>query len=437
MMRYTFRLPDVGEGIHEAEIVSYEVQVGDAIKSDEVIIKVETDKAVVTLPAPADGKVLEIPHEPGDVVAVGDPLIIIDAEGEVEEEVAAEPAKEEQPEPEKKEKPKKVPKKAAAEKPQEKEPAVAEAQTAPQKRVLATPHTRHLARELGVDINRVKGTGSRGRVTDDDVRRSVKEAPAEAPKIPRAAAVDHEPSTLGFDFEKYGATRREPLKGIRKRIAEVMVRSFSTIPHVSHTDEADVTELMEVIKKEKAQAEQRGIKLTVTSLIVRAVVAALKEYPEVNSSLDEESGEIVYKDYYHIGIATDTENGLMVPVVKNADKKSVIQIAQEIQQLSEQARSREIDLEDLRGGTFSITNVGAIGGTHATPIIQHPQVAILCPLAAKKRPVVKDDEVVIRTMMPLVVSFDHRILDGAQVARFTNRLVSLLENPMRMLIDIV
>ena len=197
-----------------------------------------------------------------------------------------------------------------------------------------------------------------------------------------------------------------------------------------------MTDLLEVIKKQKPLAEQKGVKLTITALIARAVVAALREFPEVNSSLDEESGEIVYKDYYHIGIATDTEHGLMVPVVKDADKKSIMQIAGEIQELSEKARQREIDLEELRGGTFSITNIGSIGGTHATPIIQHPQVAILAVMAAKKRPVVKDDGIAVRVMMPLVISFDHRILDGALIARFMNRVISLLEDPMRMLFDV-
>jgi pyruvate dehydrogenase E2 component (dihydrolipoamide acetyltransferase) len=265
----------------------------------------------------------------------------------------------------------------------------------------------------------------------------VKAAPAAPPKIPRAAAVDHEPSTLGFDFEKYGSTRRVQLKGIRKRIAEVMVRSFSTIPHVSHTDEVDVTDLFDVIKRQKSTAEQRGIKLTITAFIAKAVVSALKAFPEVNSSLDEQSGELVYKDYFHLGIATDTDQGLMVPVVKNAEKKSILQIAEDIQNLAARARSREIDLEDLRGGTFSITNPGGIGGIHATPIIQHPQVAILGVLAARKKPVVKDDEIVVRTIMPLVVSFDHRILDGAMVARFLNHIIQLLQDPMRMLVDVI
>lgn len=424
-MRYVFRLPDVGEGIHEAEIVGYEVKVGDIVKADQTIIKIETDKAVVTLPAPADGKVLEIPHNPGDTVSVGDPIIIIETEKVIEEEVAEKPAGKESPV------------EAAAPPVAVKREKVFEEKPAAPRRVLATPHTRHLARELGVDIGTVTGTGSRGRITDDDVRRAIKEAPAPPPKIPRAAAVSHEPSTLGFDFEKYGTTRREPLKGVRKRIAEVMVRSYSTIPHVTHADEADVTDLFEVLNRQKPMAEQRGVKLTITAFIAKAVVSALQTFPDVNTSLDEESGEIVYKDYYHIGIATDTEQGLMVPVIKDADKKSILQIAKNIQDLAAKARNREIDLEDLRGGTFSITNPGGIGGIHATPIIQHPQVAILGVLAARKKPVVKDDQIVIRTMMPLVISFDHRLLDGATMARFMNHIIDLLSDPMKMLVDVV
>lgn len=424
-MRYIFRLPDVGEGIHEAEIIGYEVNVGDQVKADQTIIKIETDKAVVTLPAPADGKVLEIPHQPGDTVSVGDPIIILETEKVIEEAVTEA------------EKPAAIPAEPAAPPVEIKREKVFEEKPAAPRRVLATPHTRHLARELGVDISMVKGTGSRGRITDDDVRRAIKEAPAPPPKIPRAAAVSHEPSTLGFDFEKYGPTRREPLKGVRKRIAEVMVRSYSTIPHVTHTDEADVTELLEVIKRQKPLAEQRGVKLTLTAFITKAVVSALQAFPEANTSLDEESGEIVFKDYYHIGIATDTEQGLMVPVVKDADKKTILQIAKDIQDSAAKARNREIDLEDLRGGTFSITNPGGIGGIHATPIIQHPQVAILGVLAARKKPVVKDDQIVIRTMMPLVVSFDHRLLDGATMARFMNHIIDLLSDPMKMLVDVV
>lgn len=451
-MRHIFRLPDVGEGIHEAEVVSYEVQVGDDVKADQIVIKVETDKAVVTLPTPVEGKIAELPHKPGDVVEVGDPLIILETEVPVAEEAAkvavakvavaqvagAEVAGAKVAGAEKEGEvagKQKVPEHEAPPVTIEKERVFAE--KVPGRRVLATPHTRHLARELGVDINQLEGSGPRGRVTDDDVRNAVKSAPVHAPKIPRTAAVSHEASTIGFDFEKYGPTRREPLKGVRKRIAEVMVRSFSTIPHVTHGDEADVSDLMEVLKRQKPVAEARGIKLSITAFITKAVVSALKQFPEVNLSLDEETGDLVFKEYYHIGIATDTEHGLMVPVVKDADKKSIMQIAGEVQRLAERARNREIDLEELRGGTFSITNLGGIGGTYATPIIQHPQVAILGVLAARKRPVVKDDEIVVRTIMPLVVSFDHRFLDGAIMARFMNYIVSLLEDPMKMLVDVI
>ncbi|HDP98515.1 MAG TPA: 2-oxo acid dehydrogenase subunit E2 [bacterium] len=424
-MRYTFRLPDVGEGIHEAEIVNYEVNVGDMVKADQIIVKVETDKAVVTLPSPVDGKIAEIPNKPGDILSVGDAVAIFETDAAVVEELKEETAIDQ----------KETPKKADAEV-EEAEETTATTISA-RKRVLATPHTRHLARELGVDINAVKGSGKNGRVTDDDIRKALKEAPAPAPKIPRGAALPHEPSTLGFDFSKYGEIRREPLKGIRKRIAEVMVRSFSTIPHVSHADEVDVTDLFEVVKRQKPAAEERGIKLTVTAFVAKAVVAALKQYPMVNSSLDEEAGDIVFKNYFNVGVAVDTEAGLMVPVVKNADQKSILQIAENIQKLSEKARNREIELEELRGGTFSITNIGSLGGSHATPIVNHPEVAILGMMAARRKPVVKDEQIVIRTMMPLVISFDHRLLDGAVVARFMNHIKQLLEDPMRMLIDVI
>ena len=445
-MKKEFKLPDVGEGIAEAEIVEYLVEVGDKVKADQMVVRVETDKAVVELPSPFSGAVAEIPHKPGDTVSVGDTLLVIETEeGEAAEEKKKETEREEKkrevkkPEAEEalkgapaeeKKKPERAEKEAKREEPSRAEPAK-EAQPG---KVLATPHTRKLARELKVDITTVKGSGPQGRVTDDDVRRASEESakPKEAP----AAAPAKAPSTAGFDFEKYGPTRRAPLKGVRKRIAEVMARSASTIPHVTHFDEADVTKLLEVVERERTLAEGRGIKLTILSFLAKAAAASLREFPILNSSLDEETGEIVYKEYIHIGIATDTEAGLMVPVIRDVDRKSILQIAAELQELSKKARDRTIDLEDLRGGSFSITNVGAIGGTGATPIIQHPQAAILLSVRAGKKPVVLDDQVVIRTIMPLALSFDHRILDGAEAARFMNHLVELLEDPMRMLIDV-
>lgn len=434
-MREVFRLPDVGEGIAEAEIVEYLVKVGDQVKADQPVVRIETDKAVVELPAPVTGKVVEIPNEAGSTVKVGDALLIIETEAAARKEkgeAAEKPkpaAKKEMAEAEEEREPKR--KKAEAEEREEK-PAK-ETPEAP--RVLATPHTRRLARELKVDINAVKGSGSHGRITDDDVRKAASKAPSAPPKAPTAAAIQA-PATAGFDFEKYGPTKRVPLKGVRKRIAEVMVRSVSTIPHVTHFDEADVTELMDVVERERGLAERRKVKLTILSFLAKACAASLKEHPILNASLDEETGELVYKDYYHMGFATDTEAGLMVPVVRDVDKKSILQIAADLQELSRNARERTIELESLRGGTFTITNIGSIGGSWATPIILHPQVAILCSMRAVPKPVVRDGQVVIRTMMPLTLSFDHRVLDGATAGRFVNFVMDLLQDPMRMLVDV-
>jgi len=425
-MRQVFRLPDIGEGIAQAEILEYLVKVGDSVKADQPIVRIETDKAVVELPAPFTGRVVEIPYGPGDTINVGDPLIIIETDGEVSTEVFRQAAD-------------MMPK---ISRPDE-QPAMTlhapaiplPAQVLPAERVLATPHSRRLARELNVDITKVRGSGPHGRVTDEDIRKAASRFPSAVPKAPTAAAVQA-PATAGFNFEKYGPTRRIPLKGVRKRIAEVMVRSVSTIPHVTHFDEADVTELLAVVDREKALAESRKIKLTILSFLAKAAAAALKEYPALNSSLDEETGELVFKDYIHVGIATDTEAGLMVPVVRDVDRKSILHIAYELQELSRKARDRSIDLDDLRGGTFSITNIGAIGGNYATPIILHPQVAILCSMRAQQKPVVREGQVVIRTIMPLTLSFDHRVLDGAEGGRFMNHIIGLLEDPMRMLVDV-
>lgn len=434
-MRKEFKLPDVGEGISEAEIVEYLVKVDDDVRADQPVVRVETDKAVVELPCPYSGKVVEIPYGQGDTVQVGQVLLVVEMEAE-----AAEEAREEE-KPEKREKEEEKPREPeAAERAEKKRPeeeAEEVSMVAAAERILVTPHTRKIARELGVDISRVKGTGSHGRITDEDVRTAAekKEDRPKAPRGPTAAAV-RVPSTAGFDFEKYGPTRREPLKGIRKRTAEVMVRSVSTIPHVTHFDEADVTELIKVQQNQKALEEERKVKLSILAFLTRAVADALKKFPMFNASLDEESGEIVYREYYNVGFATDTVAGLMVPVIRDVDKKSIVGIASELQELARKARDRTIELEDMRGGTFTITNVGSIGGIWATPIIVHPQVAILCSLRAREKPVVKNHEVLVRTIMPLTVAFDHRVLDGADSARFLSHIIALLEDPMRMLVDV-
>lgn len=426
-MRVVFRLPDVGEGIAQADIVEYLVAVGDLVRADQPVVRVETDKAVVELPSPVAGRVVEIPFKPGDTANVGDPLLIIEAEGQA---ASMSPSSAAGPDSQS------GPLERQSQPPLSDQPIEPPRAIAPSTiQVLATPHTRRLARELNVDISTVKGSGSHGRITDADVRNAASEVATAPLKAPTAAAVQA-PSTVGFSFEKYGPTRRVPLKGVRKRIAEVMSRSVSTVPHVTHFDEADVTELMQVVEREKALAESRKIRLTILSFLAKAAAASLKVFPILNSSLDEETGELVFKDYVHVGMATDTDAGLMVPVVRDADKKSILQIAAELQDLARRARDRSIDLEDLRGGTFTITNIGAIGGIYATPIILHPQVAILCSMRAQQKPVVREGQIIVRTIMPLTLSFDHRVLDGADAARFMRYLIGLLEDPMRMLVDV-
>ena len=419
-MSFVFQLPDVGEGIHEAEIVELLVSVGDIVKADQEILKIETDKAVVALPAPVNGAILDIPVSVGDVVLVGDPIITFSTDEEVsgnEKKVQS------------------APKKVAV---QQAQPVAAEAgsTTLHHKRALATPHTRQYARKMGVDINAISGSGKNGRITDTDVE-SYAAAPVEkiaAGKPEKSISVQDVATTESGEF---GPTQRIPFKGIRKKTAEAMSLSSSTIPHVWHADDIDVSDLFEVVKKQRAAADEQGIKLTPLAFIVRAVVSALKNYPQVNSQLDEASSEIVIKNYYHVGIATDTDHGLMVPVVRDADRKSILNIAQEIQTLAEKARNREIKLDQLKGGGFTITNVGGIGGVYATPMIQPPQVAILALMAARKKPVIIDDEVLIRRVMPMVIGFDHRVLDGAMMARFMNHLKALIENPMRMLVEMI
>jgi pyruvate dehydrogenase E2 component (dihydrolipoamide acetyltransferase) len=440
-MKKAFRLPDVGEGIAEAEIVEYLVALGDRVKADQMVVRVETDKAVVELPSPFSGTVAEIPHAPGDTVRVGDALLIVETEGA---EAAEGAAIDEEPKKMKgADKPRPAEEKASVIRERDRTPVPASLSpsTAAQK-VLATPHTRRLARELKVELTAMSGSGPHGRITDEDVRQAAageKAPPAKAPAVapPTAPAIRQEEAApvTGFEFDKYGPTRRVPLKGVRKRVAEVMSRSASLIPHVTHFDEADVTELLHVIERERTLAESRKIKLTLLSFLAKACAVALTKHPAINASLDDDRSELVYKEYINLGFATDTDAGLMVPVVRGVERKSVLQIAEELQALSARARERSIDLEELRGGTFTISNVGSLGGQWATPIILHPQVAILGVLRAAKKPVVREDEIVVRTMLPLALSFDHRVLDGAEAARFMNDVKVLIEDPLRMLVD--
>lgn len=322
-------------------------------------------------------------------------------------------------------------------------------------KVLATPATRRLAREKDVDIGNIEGSGPGGRVTKEDVLTAAEggqEAPEPSEEVEEEMGKPETPerSQVGpsgglgtpnrfppkeYDFEQYGDVERQELSGTRKAIAKNMERSKYTAPHVTSTDDADVTDLWEVREKEKEVAETRGVHLTFMPFIVKATISALREYPLMNASLDEETGEIVKKDYYNIGIAVATDDGLMVPNIKNADRKSILRIAKEMNELAEEARDHDLSLDEMRGGTFTITNYGSIGGRYGTPIINYPEVAILGTGTISREPVARNGDIAIRRILPLSVTFDHRVVDGAYVAHFMNELIKHLEDPDLLLLD--
>ena len=422
---FTFKLPDLGEGIHEAEILKWHVDVGDAVREDDPLVDVETDKATVTIPSPRKGKIASLEGRVGEVVHVGQVIVVIDEEAGGMEGKPAAPAAAARPAP---------------------VPAAAAAPAGP---VPAAPATRKLARELGVDLARVAPTGPGGRVTPEDVRafaaapktkEETRVAPTEAPSPGPAASGGpvplFEPEPLP-DFERWGPVDRQPLRSIRRKIARKMVASSTIIPHVGHLDEADVT-LLDRLKDEMSGKvrERIGGNLTLLAFVVKAVAAGLKEAPALNASLDVEREEILYKKYYNIGIAAATDRGLIVPVVRDADRKSVLELAAEIRRLGEAARAGTLEVEQLQGGTFTVTNIGAIGGFPIAPIINYPETAILGMGRAQEKPVVAGGEIVVRTMLPLALAFDHRVADGADAARFVTALVRRLSDPNLLLLEV-
>ena len=503
-----FKLPDVGEGVAEGEIVSWLVEEGDAVSEDQPVAEVETDKAVVEVPSPVNGSIQKLHYEPGDVVEVGSVIVTFAVEGEDEgETVEGEPAGADT---------EAAGTTAAGEPGHDGEGA----ETPGSARRFASPSVRRLARELGVSLDTVQGTGPSGRITEQDVRTAAEtggeagetatgtaaetaagtaaesgtESPAESVQAetaverstqpvepagrdrtlatPKARGVakelevdiDQVPAVEQREGEAYvteAAIRefasaqqtaqaadaaavagppgereeRIPYRGVRRTIGDRMEESKYTAPHVSHHDTVDATRLVEIREELKAQAEEQDVRLTYMPFIMKAVVAGLKEFPFLNSTLDEEAEEIVLRHYYNIGIAVATEAGLMVPVVKHVDQKGILELAEEVNDLAAQARDRSIALEDLQGSTFSITNFGAIGGEYATPIINYPEVAILGLGAIDERPVAEDGEVLARQTLPLSLSIDHRVVDGAVAAEFTNTVMEYIKNPALLLLE--
>ena len=437
-MAKEFKLPDLGEGIHEGEILSVRVSEGDKVSEGDIILEVETDKAAVEVPSPYTGVVEEIRVKPGDTVNVGDVMMTF-AVGE-EPAKAKKPAAERAEEKKPKEKPEEKP--LEEEKHPEKKPPGEKPHEGP---VPASPATRRLARELGVDLRQVNASGPEGLVTAEDVKAHAEgkakpgERREEKPeKKPEEKPIEAKP--LGVpapklpDFSKWGPVERVPLRSIRKATAKQMALAWSQIPHVNNQDVADMTKLEAFRRKHRAEIEAKGGKLTHTVFALKAAATALKAFPRFNSSIDTQAGEIIEKHYYHVGVAVATDDGLIVPVIRDVDRKSLLELSVELKDLAERTRQRKVNLEELRGGTFSITNVGPVGGGQFVPIINYPEVAILGMGAATMKPAVIGNEkqgyrIEPRLMMPLVLCIDHRVLDGADAVPFLRMIVEALEDP--------
>lgn len=428
-------LPDLGENIESADVVSVLVKTGDTIEKDQSIIEIETDKATVEVPSPYSGEVIEIFIKQGVKAKVGEVLIKLKVSERLQE---PQPKVEETSVKSKTETPKEVAPKNQAESILKEERVIEiSGQGYQQPQITkgsapAAPSVRRIARELGIDIKEVPGTGVAGRISMDDVKAYAKKLNEQ-----RGKGV-----SLGFgikteklpDFSKFGSIDTKPMNNIRTKTAEHLSYAWATIPHVTQFDQADITVLEMARKAFNPKVEKAGGKLTITSFLLKISAAALKTFPQFNGSVDMEKKEIIYKNYFNIGVAVDTEFGLIVPVIKNVDQKNLTDLSVELAALSEKARTKKISLEDLQGGCFTITNLGGIGGTSFTPIVNSPEVAILGVSHGSYKPVYKDGKFEPRMVVPLSLSYDHRIIDGADAARFLRWVCEALEQPMKLLI---
>ncbi len=458
-MNYEFNLPDIGEGLVEGEIVKWFVKVGDTVAEHQPLAAVLTDKAEVEIPSPKAGKIVKLHAKPGEKIKVHTPLVSIDIAGGAAAPATAEKA------------PKAVAKGPVAVSQAAAAPAAQPPRAA--KEVLATPMVRQMAKDkkidigqvqgsgpqgrvlasdlsafkagasaanatsavkalasaLGVDLSRIAGTGPGGRISENDVRAAAPSAQTASPALASASTSSYPPVSVA----RQTGDSAIPFTGIRRKIAEKMQQSRRTVAHVTHMDECDMTAVLALREKLKPQAAQKGVKLTFLPFVIRALVKALSEFPLFNSSLDEATGEIVVKSRKNIGVAVAAPQGLVVPNIKGAQDKDLWALAAEVGSLADKVRANKIDLPSLQDGTFTITNIGPIGGLFATPIVNHPEVAILGLMKLAQRPVVRDGKIVARDMMNLALSFDHRVVDGADAASFTNTIIKHLENPQTLL----
>jgi pyruvate dehydrogenase E2 component (dihydrolipoamide acetyltransferase) len=448
-----FIIPNLGDGVAQGDVLKVLVKAGDALAVDQPVLELETDKATIEVPSNVAGKVTEVKVKAGDKVKPGQAVLVLDngaggAEAPKQESKAESPKQEAVPAPEAPaqapeappapEKPKASVHNIASGRPQQQQPQPpAPAPSPTVTNAPAAPSVRRLAREIGVDVAQVPGTGPGGRITQDDVKEFAKRVmnsigssgqAAAASGLPRAAMVG--PALP--DFAKWGEIERKPMTGIRRKTSEHLSHAWNTIPHVTQFDKADITALEQVRKKYREEVAKAGGNLTVTAVAAKVIASALKVFPQFNASVDAAGESIVYKKYIHVGIAVDTENGLLVPVIRNVDQKNLIQLSVEIQQLADKAKARKLSLEEMSGGSMSISNLGGIGGTAFTPIVNWPEVAILGVSRGVFEPVWNGKEFEPRQMLPLSLSYDHRLIDGADAIRFLRWVAEALENPFAL-----
>jgi len=417
------KLPNLGEGADSGTVVNLFVKEGDQITQDQPILELENEKAVATIPSTSAGTVTRLFVKTGDKISVGQRILTLSEAGD-----AAAPA---------------VPAKAEA-KPQEVKSAGRSVEVEPKEEpepetvsskndlpAAAAPSIRKLARDLGIDLTKVRGSARGGRIVLEDVRayiQRLQRLAAEPRTAATAAAPTTKPAAEPIDFSKWGSVTRKPLSPLRQVIARRMLENWNAVPHVTQFDEIDITQLNLLRKKYTTAFEQKGARLTLTGFALKAVVDTLKKHPVFNSSLDEAAQELVFKDYYHIGVAVDTDAGLIVPVIRDVDKKTVFDLSKELEDLAKKARDRKVSAEELKGGTFTISNQGGIGGAQFTPIVNKPEVAILGLGRGVLKPVVRGDKIEPRLMMPIGLSYDHRVIDGGMAARFTVDLTKAFEH---------
>jgi pyruvate dehydrogenase E2 component (dihydrolipoamide acetyltransferase) len=440
-MTTEFKVPELGEGVKNAEVAQIYISSGDMITVDQNVMELETDKAVADLPCTIAGKVVEVLVAEGDTIQIGQAVLVIDESGEaapvkVEESVAdvvpePEPPKPEPPKPPKRKKAKEKP--AAKKVPKASKPAASKTKSALSVPP-AGPATRRLARELGVDLDQVQGSASGGRITQEDVARAhaAKVQPVSSGAAPAAVSIEEPPLP---DFSKYGPVERVKLNKIAKTSAATLSHAWRTIPHVTQHETTDVTELESSRKRHNVSRSEDAPKITMSAFALKAVAVALKEFPHFNASFDSAANELVLKQYCNIGMAVDTDQGLLVPVIRDVDKKSIAEIAADLIELAEKARTRKLTLDDMSGGTFTISNLGGIGGTGFTPIVLHPQVAILGLSRLRTELKMIDGAPRERLQLPLSLSYDHRVINGADGARFIVRLAETLSDPIQLLFE--